>query len=186
MKKEDLTALGLTEEQITEIQRLNGLDVNREKDKLTEIIGERDNFKEQLDTTQKTLKKFEGVDIDKLQGEITKLTGDLEAKDLEYQSQIAERDFNSLLDSHISSVGARNAKAVKALLDVESLKASKNQENDIKTAIEACQKENDYLFGSTEPINNPVGFTGGGASPSGLDANTISLRTAMGLGEIKQ
>ena len=34
MKKEDLVALGLSEEQIAEVQRLNGLDIKREQDKL--------------------------------------------------------------------------------------------------------------------------------------------------------
>ncbi len=182
MKKEDLTALGLTEEQITEIQRLNGLDIKREQDKVTKVEAERDNLKGQLETTQTALKEFEGVDIKDLQGRIDKLNQDLKDKEAEYQKQLAERDFNTLLDGHINSVGAKNAKAVKALLDIEALKGSKNQEADIKAAIEACQKENDYLFGATEPINNPVGPTGGGGGSTD-DANLAALKAAMGITE---
>lgn len=180
MKKEDLLALGLTEEQVAEIQKLNGFDIKREQDKLVKIEGERDNYKEQLETTQSTLKKFEGVDVDQLKGEISKLNTDLQTKEAEFQAQLAERDFNSMLEGQINSVGAKNAKAVKALLDIETLKVSKNQEADIKAAIEACQKDNDYLFGVTEPINNPVAPTGGNP-PSTEDAQMSALRAAMGL-----
>lgn len=181
MKKEDLVALGLTEEQIAEIQKLNGIDIKREQDKAKEVETERDELKGQLDIAQETLKGFENVNVEELQGKIEELNKELETKSTEYQSQIAERDFNSLLDGHITSFGARNSKAVKALLDLETLKASKNQEADIKSAIEACQKDNDYLFGSNEPINNPTGPTGG--KTPGIDATTIALRAAMGLTE---
>jgi len=63
---------------------------------------------------------------------------------------------------------------------VEALKTSKDQTTDIKAAIEACQKDNGYLFGANEPINNPVGPTGGGGA-GGIDSNTVTLRAAMGL-----
>ena len=32
---------------------------------------------------------------------------------------------------------------------------------DITAAIEACKKDNEYMFGSNEPINNPIAPTGG-------------------------
>jgi hypothetical protein len=182
MKKEDLVALGLSEEQIAEVQRLNGLDIKREQDKLGKVELERDNYKEQLETAQSALKEFEGIDVDNLKGEIEKLQNDLKTKDEQYQKELAERDFNALLESQINTFGAKNVKAVKALLDIDTLKESKNQEADIKAAIEECQKENDYLFGATEPINNPVAPTGGG-TPPGEDANLAALKAAMGLSD---
>lgn len=179
MKKEDLTALGFTEEQIAEIQKLNGKDIQKEQEKVTKAELDRDNYKGQLDTAQAALKKFEGVDVDQLKGEITKLTTDLQTKETEYQSQLADRDFNTLLDGEITTLGAKNAKAVKALLDIDVLKGSKNQTEDIKKALEAVKTENDYMFGSDEPFKNPVKPTGN--PTGGVDPNTASLRAAMGL-----
>ena len=63
---------------------------------------------------------------------------------------------------------------------MDSLKQSKDQTADIKAAIEDCQKDNSYLFGANEPINNPVGPTSG-KETGGIDANTMALRAAMGL-----
>jgi DNA repair exonuclease SbcCD ATPase subunit len=52
----------------------------------------------------------------------------------------AELEFTSKLDDKLKSKGARNLKAAKALLDVDALKASKNQDADIDAAIEALTK----------------------------------------------
>lgn len=121
---------------------------------------ERDTLKESLKTAQDTLKTFEGVDVNELNGKITQLTSDLAAKDTEYQAKIADMEFNSVLDTAVSRSKARNSKTVKALLDLEALKASKNQSEDIKAAIEKVKAENDFLFESSEPIKNPVAPTG--------------------------
>ena len=163
MKTEDLTKLGLSAEQLAEIQKLNGLDIAAEQKKAEKIIAERDNYKSQLETAQNALKDFEGVDVKELKGKIDTLTADLTAKETDYQTKLADMEFNSKLDSLITSSGARNAKAVKALLDLESIKSSKNQDTDLQTALEACKKDNEYLFGKDAPINNPVALTGGGA-----------------------
>ena len=139
----------------------------------------RDNYKTQLETAQNALKEFEGVDVKDLQGKIDKLNNDLAQKDSDYQAQIADMEFNSKLDGLISKAGAKNAKAVKALLDIDTLKASKNQDTDLQAAIDTCKAENDYLFGSNEPINNAVAKTNGNVGNSPL----ASVRAAMGLTE---
>ena len=160
MKREFLEALGLDKEIVDKIMTENGNDINKTKEKLE---AERDNYKSQLETAQNALKDFEGVDVKELKGKIDTLTADLTAKETEYQTKLADMEFNSKLDSLITSSGARNAKAVKALLDLESIKSSKNQDTDLQTALEACKKDNEYLFGKDAPINNPVALTGGGA-----------------------
>lgn len=136
---------------------------------------ERDNYKDSLETAQNALKEFDGVDVKELNGKITQLTSDLAKKDSEYQGKIADMEFNSVLDSAISASGARNSKAVKALLEIEALKGSKNQEYDIKKAIEAVKTENDFLFGADEPINNVVI----GAGNSNQPGKKMTLMEAM-------
>lgn len=157
MKRKFLEDLGLEKEVIDKIMTENGNDIETEKTKAKEQV---DNLQGQLDTVNESLKKFDGVDVETLKGEIGTLQTTLQTKEKEFQNQLSERDFNQQLETAISAVGAKNAKAVKALLDLDALKASKNQEADIKAAIEGCQKDNDYLFGGNEPINSPVGPTG--------------------------
>ena len=84
-----------------------------------------------------------------------------------------------------TAAGGRNEKAVMAMLDMDTLKESKNQSEDIKKALEDVKKSDGYLFGAKEPINNPVGGTGGeGGADIGGD-NLASIRSAMGLPEAK-
>lgn len=153
MQRKFLEDLGLEKEIVDKIMDENGSDLEKAKAKLE---AERDNYKSQLETAQNALKEFEGVDIKDLQEKINTLNDDLKRKDTEYTQKIADMEFNSVLDGAINSSGAKNAKAVKALLDLESLKASKNQADDINKALEAVKTENDYMFESKEPIKNPV------------------------------
>ena len=94
-------------------------------------------------------------------------------------------EFNSVLDGAISESGARNSKAVKALLDLENLKTSKNQADDIKKALEQVKSENGYMFGSDEPFQNSVGATDTGNGGTGSNP-LASMRAAMGLSAEKK
>ncbi len=116
-----------------------------------------DSLESQLTEAKEALKGFDGVDVNALNGKITELTNSLAAKETEYNQKIADMEFDSALDSAITASGAKNAKAVRALLDIDALKASKNRDGDIGTALKQCKTDNDYLFKSDEPIHNPTG-----------------------------
>ena len=146
MKTEFLSGLGITDQNvITQILAENGRDIER-------IKGEREALQTQLQTAQTTLKSFEGVNPTQLQNEVTRLTNELSTKEAEYNRQIADRDFNDLLRTTAAAYNPRDIKAVMPFLDVEKLKASKNQETDIKAALDAVKKDNAYLF---QDVNIP-------------------------------
>ena len=178
MKREDLEGLGIEKESIDKIMGWNEQDIESEKSKTKAAEGERDNYKSQLDTATAELDKFKDIKPEELQATIQKLQGDLKAKDEEYAAKEADRVFTDTLKEAIKTAGGRNDKAVMALLDVEALKASKNQTEDIKKALETAKESAAYLFGADEPINNPVGPTGGAG---GSDSMLAAMRAAAGL-----
>ena len=181
MKKEELTAIGLSEEQITKVFEINGKDVNAAKESGARSRDEEvKGLNEQLNTAKEGLKAFEGVDADALNAEIQRLNQEMAANDNEWKEKLAERDFRDELSGAITKSGGKNAKAIAALMDLKALKASKNQREDIEKAIEAVKKDNDYLFNSQEPINNPVAKTGGKPQEDSA-AKRIAARKAMGL-----
>ncbi len=124
MQRKFLEDLGLEKEVIDKIMDENSSDVEKNKSKLE---AERGNYKSQLETAQNALKEFEGVDVKELNSKIQALTTDLETQQNEYNAKIADMEFNNVLNEAMSKSGAKNIKAVKALLDLENLKASKNQ-----------------------------------------------------------
>ena len=176
MQRKFLEDLGLEKEIIDKILDENGADLETTKNKLE---AEHDNYKSQLETAQNALKEFDGVDVKDLQGKIETLNNDLKTKETEYQNRIAEMEFNSVLDGAITKSGAKNAKAVKALLDLDTLKSSKNQAEDIAKALEAVKSENDFMFTSDEPFQNPVRDTGN-PPPNGI---TKEMFAKMGYSE---
>lgn len=145
MQRSFLEGLGLEKEVIDQVMGEHGKDIEK-------IKSERNAAQEQLKTAQDTLKSFEGVNIAELQGRIAKLTSDMEADKAEFQKQIADRDFDDLLKATASDFKPRDIKAIMPFLDVEKLKASKNQETDIKAAIESVKKDKAYLF---QDVNIP-------------------------------
>ena len=133
---------------------------------VTGLQTENSGLKTQLQTAKDGLKAFEGVDVKDLQGQIVRLQQDLADRDAAHQTELANMAFDRALEGAITAAKGRNAKAIKALLDVDTLKASKNQEADIKAALEGLQKDSGYLFGSEEtppyfPAGTGVGANGG-------------------------
>lgn len=180
MKREFLANLkigdtALTKEIIDAIMEENGKDIESAK-------GDAALLQSQLDETKAALAKFDGVSVEELQSKITQLQNDLTTAETNYKNQIEERDFNDLLNASIAEAKGRNAKAVKALLDIDALRKSKNQKDDIKSALEAVKQENDYLF-TTEKTAPPYSSGTGVHSSNGHENDDIiaKFRAAAGL-----
>lgn len=183
MKTEDLKAQGLTDEQISFVMAENGKDITKEQQKYQSLEAEKNNYKDQLETAQATLKEFEGINVKDLQSKITQLNTDLQTKETEYQQKIADMKFDNELKDAITQFGGKSVKSVMAELDIDTLKASQNRNEDIKKALESCKEKHDFLFGSDEPLNNAnVGPTQG---DKGKDTSLNALRNVMGLEIIK-
>lgn len=177
------TGLEVTAEQLAAIDKevkenyKTVTDYEKQKDKLTAS-------EDKVKTLTESLDKFKDVDADKLNSEIAELKKQLEEKDKTFASQIADRDFDDLVKDAITEAKGRNPKAIKALLDVEALKASKNQKEDVAAALKKLAEAEDskMLFGEDQPA--PVGKVGaigkvtGGTSG---DAFLDSIRAAAGL-----
>ena len=150
-------------------------DYEKQTDKVTSLT-------DQLNTAKEAVKKFEGVDPEALKNEIATLNQKLTDKETEYQNQIADRDFQDMLKEEIATAKGKNAKAITALLDVDVLKASKNQKEDIANALKALADAEDskMLFGESEEIIGSGNLLGT-ITKGGNTDNDAAMRAAMGL-----
>lgn len=165
-------------------------------------VADYDKQKEKLDTANETIKAndtaikdlqtkldgFKDVDVSGLNQRITDLETEKANIQKDYDAKIADRDFNDLVKESIAAFKGKNAKAITALLDVDTLKASKNQKEDIAAALKALTEKEDskMLFGEPDP--NPVG-TGnliGRVRQPDPNANDAAMRAAMGLPPVKE
>lgn len=141
-----------------------------------------------IEELKKQLEGFKDVDVTALNQRITDLEAEKVTIKKEYDDKIADRDFNDILKDSIASAKGKNAKAITALLDIDALKASKNQKDDIAAALKTLTEAEDskMLFGEPEPNivgnGNPIGTVTKGGTQDG-DA---AMRAAMGLPPITE
>lgn len=152
MKTEELKAQGLTDEQIAFVMAENGKDIGKVQKKLDDMTADRDNEKKKAETAEETLKKFEGVDVDAINKELSDWKDKATKAEAEYNKKISDRDFDDMLKEAISEANGLNATAIRALLKIDDLKASKNQKEDVAAAIKALTEKDDskMLFKQAE------------------------------------
>ncbi len=178
MKRKDLEALGLDKEVIDKIMGLHDAAISQERERTKTAEADRDKFKEQYETTSGELDKLKELKPEELQATIDKLKEDLVKQEKQYADKEAERLFQDTLADAIKTAGGRNVKSVMALLNMEELKESKNQSEDIKKALDTIKESDAYLFGANEPFSNPVGATN---NQGGGDSAIAAMRAAAGL-----
>ncbi len=160
MKREELEALGMSKEQIDGVLDMHHKELDPVQKNLDTANADL-NAEKAKNATQETaindlkkdLEEFKDADVSGMKQKIADLEKDIQTKDATHQKEIADRDFNDLLKESIASANGKNAKAITALLDVETLKTSKNQKEDIAAAIKTLTEAEDskMLFGEPEP-----------------------------------
>lgn len=136
---------------------------------------------DKVKTTEEALKQFDGVDVAQLKQQVEKLTGDLAAKDAEYQGKLTDLEFDRALEGAIAGAKGKSAKAIKALLDTDALKQSKNQSEDMKAALDKLRESDGYLFDT--PAKQTTGLSHQGGHEESSDKNdevNAAIRAAFG------
>lgn len=190
MKREDLEALGLSKEQIDKVLDLHHEEYDPVKKDLEQAQEDLKSEKEKTSTQSTTIKdlkkdleEFKDADVSGMKQKIADLEQDIKEKDENHQKEIADRDFNDILREAITSANGKNAKAITALLDIDTLKASKNQKEDITTALKALTEAEDskMLFWEPEPNVLGKGDPIGSVTKTGNQDSDAAMRAAMGL-----
>lgn len=140
-------------------------------------------IKTQLSEAQKTIKGFEDQDIEGVRKSAKDWEDKYNRAIADHKAEMDDRDFNDEINESIKKFKGKNPKAIKALLDTETLKASKNRANDINAAMEALTKAEDsgFLFGSEQTPPPYAGGTGKDPVTGKYDADTAKIMRAAGI-----
>lgn len=133
----------------------------------------------QLAAANKTIDGYKTLDIDGIKASAEKYKADAEQAKKDADARVAAVQFDAALDAAIGGAKGRNAKAIKALLDVDALQGSKNQSEDITAALAALKAESGYLF--EDAATPPPYAVGTGSTPIVTPPADTALRSAMGL-----
>lgn len=147
MTKDELKALGLSDEQITAVVEDYGKNYvaksqfNQKNDELKQVKGEVDTLKGEIDGLKKSNK-----DNAELVAQIDKMKADAKARDEEYNANIKKMQINSIVERQLASAKAKNSKSVRALLNLENAEIDGDNIKGLDDQIKALQKSDAYLF----------------------------------------
>lgn len=174
MKTEFLKSLNLSQEVIDKIMAENGKDIEVEQKKAEKVIQERDSYKlkaESLETqvndANTEIQKFKDMDIDGIKKAADDWKETAEKAKADADKQISQMKFDYALSAALTGAKAKNAKAVKALLDMDGLKFNDGKIVGLDEQLAQIKADNDYLFESDEPAPEFVKGTNGGSGSVG-------------------
>lgn len=174
MKREALKELGLTDEQIDKVMSENGKDIESTKSKFADYEA----VKTQLVEANTQIESFKTLDVDGIKKAADEWKTKAETAEKSRIADIEKLQFDYALDGALSGAKAKNAKAVKALIDVNGLKFNNGEVIGLKEQLEKIKSENDYLFeGEAAPPAIFSATPNQSQQPTGIDA----IRSAMGL-----
>ena len=183
MNKEQLQALGLSDEQVTKIlegykgfvppSRFN--EVNEAKKSAEQQLAERD---KQLADLKKNLAANEEANK-----QIEALQAENKAAKERYERDLTSFKVNNVVDLALAQSGAKNLKAVKALIDFEKIKLDGDKVNGLDEQIKVLtsDKDSSFLFkGEEKTPNTPTGMKVAESSPNkGEAGKPLSLFDAI-------
>ena len=168
MKREFLQNLKVGEEALPKevvdaIMAENGRDIQAAKDAAVKPYADYQTIKEENQRLKD--QQAEGT-VDGKTAQQWKEAHDQAVSD--HQKELDGIKFQGVLDNAITAAKGKNAKAITALLDVDALRGSEDQQKAINAALEDLKKESGYLFdeGGTPPpysrgtgtqVNTPAG-----------------------------
>lgn len=171
MKREVLKNLGLTDEVIEKIMAEHGSSVNSLKGKQTELEGQVAEYKKQLSERDKqldSLKKTAG-DSEVLAQQIAELQAANKQTTADYEAKIKQLGIENAVNLALTTSGAKNPKAVKALLNLENAKMDGDVVVGLAEQLTKLKETDSYMF-NVEQKPNIQGTQPN--SGSGAPANT--------------
>ena len=163
--KEILKKAGIEEEKVDSTIA----DINKElpkyfipKDKYNEVAEAKKKLESDIaerDKQLEDLKKAAGSN-EELKAQIEQLQAENQKAAEEWQAKMSQMQLDFAIEKALAAAKAKNAKAVKALLDLEKVKLDGEQLLGLDDQLKTLKETDPYLFGES-------GKVGGGTNPPG-------------------
>ena len=168
MKKVEFIALGITEELAAKAEKasLEELKGYVEKSKHDEVVEENKTPKTSVSDRDKQLEtlKAPAGDNEELKKQIETMKQQNAEQEKAHKAELAQLKLDNAIENALTVAGAKNSKAVKALLDVSKVKLGEDGKlTGWDDQIKAIQKSDAYLF-NMQQKNTFKGFQPGASS----------------------
>lgn len=182
MKTEQLKELGLTEEQVKSVFALAKSEMEEIRNELAEVKTGLETAQNEIKTRDGQIAELNKADPTKLEETIKTLQAQNKQAQQEYAEKLKSERMQNAIDKALLQHGAKNAKAVNALLDKEKLEITedgtiKGLEEQFKTLVEG--KDTAFLFESNFSSNSNLkgGFAPGSSGDTPPSTNPFATAT---------
>ena len=172
MTKEEIIALGVTEEQAAKVLELHEKEQSEAKAKLSETEAKLAAAEKNASELTEKVKAFDGVDVAALK----KSAEDWKTK---YNEDIAKAKVDNAVALALTKAGAKDVDLAKHLIDTSVIKLDGDKVLGLNEQLEKVKNEKAFLFG-TEPVAKfDTGMEHG--ELSGGDLSDAQIREVMGM-----
>ena len=170
--KDLLKKAGIEEEKVDGVIA----DINKElpkhfipKDKYNEAAEAKKKLETDIQERDKQLEELKNAagNSEELKAQIEQLQAENQKAAEEWQAKMAQMQLDFAIEKALTTAKAKNAKAVKALLDMEKVKLDGEQLLGLDDQLKALQQSDPYLFGET-------GKVGSGTNPPGAGTGEVN------------
>lgn len=143
------------------------------------------NTRSQLDEANKTIEglKSNAPDIDAVRKAADEWKAKYEQSEKDHKTKLADMEFDADIENAIAAAKGKNTKAIRALLDLDAIRASKNRSDDLKKAVEAVRESDGYLYDDDESKPAPrisAATPGAQTTENKNDKANAAIRAAFG------
>lgn len=162
--KELLKAQSLTDEQINNItakmkeEKIYTTSLENADERYTKLKGQKADLDEQIKAANTTITELKKNNKDN--EALQKTIQDHETTIENLKKESAQKDFNYALDSALKDNKCKNAKALKALLDLDNIEFNEGKLEGLEGQLNALKESDGYLFDTSNPAPGNTGGAG--------------------------
>lgn len=164
MKREFLKAMGITDEQIDKIMDEHGKTTNSLKTENETYKTELNSTKEQLSEANKAIDSYKGMNIEDIKKSAEDYKTKYEESEKINKEAIEKLKLDHAIENRLIKEGAKNTKAVKAILDLSNIKLENDNLVGFDDLIKASKENDPYLYNIEDSSNDKFKFVFGGKS----------------------
>ena len=174
MKREFLKGLNLDDKVIDQIMSANGTDIENTKKSFGDVDSikqENESLKTQMSERDKDIKSLskQVKDNEDLSGQLKTWQDKYKDDTDNLNAQLSETKLNGALDNALNSANVRNTKAVRGLLNMDTIKLNdKGELEGVNDQLDSLKKTDSYLFDE----GNKQGYKPAGGQGS-VDKNSV-------------
>lgn len=162
--KELLKAQSLTDEQINNItakmkeEKIYTTSLENADERYTKLKSQKADLDEQIKAANTTITELKKNNKDN--EALQKTIQDHETTIENLKKESAQKDFNYALDSALKDNKCKNAKALKALLDLDNIEFNEGKLEGLEGQLNALKESDGYLFDTSNPAPGNTGGAG--------------------------